>query len=1016
MYDRRYFAIALAFSFSLRLKEPPTPMSAPENTTTSPENTAAAALAKQYKATLCLPQTTFPMRAGAITREPELQAQWAAQRIYEQVMHRRRHAPKFVLHDGPPYLSSDKIHIGTALNKILKDIVTRYKSAQGFYSPYVPGYDGHGLPIEAAVEKSIKGGRKSVTPLELREKCRAFAKANVTGQETNFKRLGVWGNWGEPYLTIDGSFEATQIRLFAEMYEKGFVYKGLKPVYWCPVSETALAEAEIEYADHVSHSIYVKFALPDTVKAFGEALPEAVALQLLNASLLIWTTTPWTLPSNVAIAVNPSINYVVLQKTNTGEKLVVAEALKDNLLQILIADVESNGWEQLGASFEGRLLEGLNARHPFIGRKSVVLLGEHVTTEAGTGLVHTAPGHGPDDFVCVQKYNRSGVMPEALPILSPIDSQGRMTHETWLPESLKGQFYEQGNGRVIDLLKTANALLFHKPFTHSYPHSWRSHAPVIFRATEQWFINMDGFRKEALQAVDETDWVPKRGKNRIYSMVEGRLEWCVSRQRIWGVPIPAFYCNDCGKVHLSKATTEKVAERFKLESSDAWVKYTANELLGEDYRCECGSASFRKEEDIMDVWFDSGVTHTAVVEARKEELGELPVELYLEGSDQHRGWFQSSLLTSVMLRGKAPYKTVLTHGFVLDENGRKMSKSLGNVIDPNTVMKQFGADVLRLWVASVDYSGDVRIGDNTLKQLADIYRKIRNTARFMLGNLHGFDPAQHSVPYKDLDSLDRYVLHRLQNVVQAITDAFDKYEFYRFYQVLQNFCVVELSSLYFDVVKDILYCNAENDLRRRAVQTVLYEALSVLTRLIVPVMPHLAEDIWHYWPQEQRSTFGEGDVPTSILLSPWPQVKEPWLLNETQRLQFESLLSLREKINLALEEARSNDKIGSALEARVCIQPLAEEWAFLKDVPQSTLETLFLISQVELLPADASEEALAALDEAALGAYEEGDDLRLWALPPAGDKCQRCWKFTPEVGTHAEHEGLCTRCHSAVVA
>jgi isoleucyl-tRNA synthetase len=978
-----------------------------------PDSTPTAVLS--YKDSLSLPQTSFPMRAGAATREPELQAQWESSQLYQQAMARRDKSKRFVLHDGPPYLSSDKIHIGTALNKILKDIVTRYQYLQGNYTPYVPGYDGHGLPIESAVEKGIKGGRTTITPLELRQRCRDFALSNLKGQETNFKRLGVWGNWEQPYLTIDGHFEATQIRLFAQMAAKGHVYKGLKTVYWCPVSETALAEAEIEYADHESHSIYVGFELPSTQKAFGTALSDEQVKLLSGAKLLIWTTTPWTLAANVAIAANPELTYLVMQHPLTGDRIVVAQELKEAVLkapQTEAMNVTATTWQELG-TLKGSDLEGLVAKHPFIERPSYVLLGEHVTAESGTGLVHTAPGHGPDDFVIVQAYNRSKVMSQEIPVFCPVDGKGKMIDTMGMPCNWVGQFYEKVNPLVIQTLREKKALYSASQYVHSYPHSWRSHAPVIFRATEQWFINVEGFRPEALKAIEATAWIPARGEKRIASMVEGRGEWCISRQREWGVPIPAFYCQNCGALHISEEAVALVANVFEAETSDAWAQYSADDFLKEQIACsECGHRHFEKESDVMDVWFDSGVTHTAVVEARSEELGHLPVDLYLEGSDQHRGWFQSSLLTSVMLRNAAPYKAVLTHGFVLDEQGRKMSKSLGNVIDPNSVMKDYGADVLRLWVASVDYSTDVRIGQGTLKQLADIYRKIRNTARFLLGNLAGFDPHTEGQPLDSLSDLDRYVLHRLQVVTQQITEAFDQYEFYRFYQLLQNFCVVELSSLYFDVVKDILYCNAKTDPTRLGVQTVLYEVLSVLARVIIPVMPHLAEDIWSHWPEAQRPRFGQAQAPSSILLSDWPDLPSDWELPPETLHRFESLLVLRDKVNLALEDARSQDRVGSALEAQVRILPMGEEWAFLNTASMDELETLCLTSQVEV--ATAQEAEAFETSDRLLAQTEESGELAIYILKAEGSKCERCWKYKSSVGSHSNHTGLCTRCHEAV--
>jgi isoleucyl-tRNA synthetase len=999
-------------------------------TTPSPPETP------NYKQTLQLPETTFPMRAGATVREPEIQAFWEEHDVYKQVLAQRSISKKFILHDGPPYLSSENIHIGTALNKILKDIVIRFKNLQGFYTPYVPGYDGHGLPIEAAVEKKIKGGRKAVSPLELREKCRAFAHGNLKGQETNFKRLGISGHWESPYLTIDADFEARQIELFAEMVKKGYVYKGLKPVHWCPVSESAMAEAEIEYADVESHSIHVLFPLKTLEKAYGNPLSPEQSTLLTDASILIWTTTPWTLPSNVALAVHPAFEYTVLQTEAFGKIVVATDRLEpvENLLKQIRSPIK------LG-TLKGTDLAGLQANHPFTeGKKSVVLNALFVTLDAGTGIVHIAPGHGPDDFQAVQSLNREHLQHAPLPILSPIDGRGVFMVEPFVPEAVQGQFYEKANWVILDILKAQNALVHHYLFTHSYPHSWRAKTPVIFRATEQWFINVNAFRETALAEIKTVQWIPERGQTRISTMVANRAEWCISRQRLWGVPIPAFYTPD-GQTHLTPEITALVAQLFREETSDAWVKYPTPETLIPRLQAilptwetlparqktgfsvqqlEAALApllahpldTLRKEEDVMDVWFDSGVTHTTVVEARKELLGDLPAELYLEGSDQHRGWFQSSLLTSVMLNEKAPYKAVLTHGFVLDENGRKMSKSLGNVVDPNTVMKEYGADVLRLWVASVDFTNDVRIGKGALKQLADIYRKIRNTLRFLLGNLAGFNPATDAVPYETLSSLDKYVLHRVALVSEKITQAFAAYEFHKFYQLVQNLCVVELSSLYFDIVKDILYCNAKTDTVRLGVQTVLYEVLLVLSRLIIPVMPHLAEDLWSHWSENQRPNFGFEKPPVSILMAPWPEIPTQWKLAEADAKAFEALLSLRETVNVALEDARSKDLIGSALEAAIIIQPLSADWDFLSGMQEAELETLFLVSQVHLQQ-DADPKAVFGR-YAVLAEQEVEGEYRVFAVQAAGKKCDRCWQYCETVGQFADHPTICHRCHQAV--
>lgn len=943
-----------------------------------------------YKATLNLPQTDFKMKAGAATREPELEAFWEENHLYETVQASRPKTRRFLLHDGPPYLSSDKIHIGTALNKILKDIVTKYKTQQGFYSPFVPGYDGHGLPIENAVVKSIKGGRAAISQFELRKRCREFALSNLKGQELNFKRLGVWGNWEQPYITINGPFEATQIRLFWKMYEKGYVYKGLKSVYWCISCETALADAEVEYADHTSKSIYVRFPAGKTTPS---GLPEAIAQNWSNTAFVIWTTTPWTIPANLGLALNAEMEYVFLQTAEWGT-LILAEALLEDFLQKTgLADTT------ILHKTTGEALQNIPAKHPLFDRLSPTVLGDHVTAEAGTGVVHTAPGHGQEDFALGQRCN--------LGILSPVNAKGVYTPEAG--EAFAGlHIVKDGNTSVIQALKDAHALIGLDEIRHSYPHCWRCHNPVIFRATEQWFVDIDQFRDKTLAEIKKVQWIPERGEHRITSMVENRLDWCISRQRVWGVPIPVFYCTHCQEPLINETIIERVACRFEQETSDAWWQHDAQTLLGETFSCaKCQHTEFTKEMDIMDVWFDSGITHTAVVEARSEELGDLPVDLYLEGSDQHRGWFQSSLLTSVAVRGESPYKSVLTHGFVLDQEGRKMSKSLGNVVNPQDVIQQLGADVLRLWVASVDYTNDVRIGKETLSQLAEVYRKVRNTIRFILGNLHGFDARTQAVPDAQLSRLDHYILHRLQEIVASLTEAFDQYEFHRYYQVLQNFCVIELSALYFDVTKDILYTTRRDAPERLGVQTVLYELLSALTPMLVPVMPHLAEDIWLNIPTEHKPNFALSEPPLSILMAPWPQVRSEWVSDQLES-EFKQLLKIKEAVNLALEKPRSEGVIGSSLEARVMLKPTTEAMrTLLSSISTSELATLLVVSAVEVVTETPAQ---------AFGISEgpPKTDVTVYADKAQGEKCVRCWKYLASVGQFPQHPELCQPCVEAV--
>ncbi len=933
-----------------------------------------------------LPKTEFPMKANSTVREPEFQRMWDEEKIYEQNLANRDKAEKFVLHDGPPYLSAGKIHMGHALNKTLKDIVTKYKAQQGFYSPYVPGYDSHGLPIENAVLKDVKGGKAAFTPLELRRKCKEFALSNLKGQEINFRRLGVWGDWAHPYVTLDPKFEAAQLRVFGKMSQAGYLYKGLKPVYWCANCETALAEAEVEYADHTSESVFVKFAMTKESRAkLPVQLPEGQ-----EVSFVIWTTTPWTLPANLGIAVHPQFEYHFLQTPNQGI-LVVADALKD---AFLAAVGESNGWNNGDvkslAKIEGAKLERLEGQHPFVDRTSLVILGDHVTAEAGTGCVHTAPGHGLEDFEVGGRYK--------LGVLSPVDNRGFFTEEGG---KFAGQRYNKANESIIETLKESGNLVFHSPYKHSYPHCWRCKKPLIYRATEQWFASVDGFRKQALAAIDTVAWHPASGRNRIYTMIENRSDWCISRQRSWGVPIPVFYCTGCRKPLLSKESVEAVASVVETEGSDAWWEHDAEHFLKGKFKCECGGTSFEKETDIMDVWFDSGVTHASVVDLRPELRGS-PCELYLEGSDQHRGWFQSSLLTSVAVHGRAPYKTVLTHGFIVDESGRKMSKSLGNMVEPEEVIKQYGADVLRLWVASVNYTDDVPIGKNLLAQLAEVYRKLRNTARYLLGNLHDFDPAKDAVSYDQLTKLDAYILHKLQEITAEITEDFDRFEFFKYYQLLQNFCVVDLSSFYFDIVKDRLYTGGKKSVNRRAVQTVLAELLSTLVRVLVPVTPHLAEDIWQHMPESMRGK------QKSVLLTDFPKPNKSYLKPELDEF-WSDIIKVRSVVNKALESARAARKFGSSLESKVLLSLENKDMHQKLNSLGRELNGIFITSQVEIVD-DLSKyagEPLAQLSE---------DGVSVVVLSADGTKCPRCWKFAVDIGKNGEFQELCAACAEALIS
>jgi isoleucyl-tRNA synthetase len=943
-----------------------------------------------YKDTVNLPKTKFDMRANAVKREPELQKFWAEQQIYTRLS-QNNPGEIFILHDGPPY-ANGSLHIGHALNKILKDIINKYQLLQGRKVRYVPGWDCHGLPIELKVLQNMKQEeRQKLTPLTLRYKARDFALKTVDEQREGFKRYAVWGEWDNPYLTLKPEYEAAQIGVFGQMVLKGYIYRGLKPVHWSPSSKTALAEAELEYPEgHTSRSLYAAFV----VTHLSEAVKESLERFLPNLSVAIWTTTPWTIPANLGVSVNPDLTYAAVQVGEEEKYLIVAA----DLVERLSATLDKN--LQVQATVSGKDLEYSTYKHPLFDRESpVVIGGDYVTTESGTGLVHTAPGHGQEDYLVGQRYE--------LPILSPVDADGNFTEEA-------GQFaglnvLGEGNTAVINALADVGALLKEEPYVHKYPYDWRTKKPTIYRATEQWFASVEGFREEALSAIASVNWIPSQGENRITAMVGDRSDWCISRQRSWGVPIPVFYDEETGEPLLNEETIAHVQAIVAEKGSDAWWELSVEELLPESYRHN--GKSYRKGTDTMDVWFDSGSSWGGVLKER-EEL-RYPADIYLEGSDQHRGWFQSSLLTSVATNGCAPYKTVLTHGFTLDEQGRKMSKSLGNVIDPAIVIEggknqkeepPYGADVLRLWASSVDYSTDVPISKNILKQMGDVRNKIRNTARFLLGNLHDFDPAKDAVPYEQLPELDRYMLHRMTEVFGEVKEAFENYQFFRFFQVVQNFCVVDLSNFYLDIAKDRLYISAPNALRRRSCQTVLAVAVENLAKAIAPVLCHTAEDIWQYlpYPTPYKSVFEAG----------WVKLEAGWHHPElTERWQL--LRQIRTEVNKVLEQARAEKMIGSSLEAKVLlsvsdIEKRQQLQAFNPETGNKVdeLRYLFLSSQVELLD---SPEALRDIQ------YNSQDDaLGVGVVKAEGEKCDRCWNYSIHVGKLAEHPLLCERCVAAL--
>ncbi|MGM9957063.1 MAG: isoleucine--tRNA ligase, partial [Peribacillus sp.] len=858
----------------------------------------------EYKDTLLMPKTEFPMRGNLPKREPEIQEKWKEMDIYKKVQEHTEGRPLFILHDGPPYANGD-IHMGHALNKVLKDFIVRFKSMSGYHAPYVPGWDTHGLPIETALTK--KGvNRKEMSVAEFRKLCEEYAYVQINNQREQFKRIGVRGDWDNPYITLKPEYEAQQIKVFGEMAKKGYIYKGKKPVYWSPSSESALAEAEIEYQDKRSASIYVAFEVTDGKGVIDEGV-----------KIIIWTTTPWTIPANLGISLHPQLNYVVVAVEN--EKYLVAEALLESVKETL-------GWENptIVKTVKGSELDRAVAKHPLYDRESLVMLGEHVTTEAGTGCVHTAPGHGEDDFIIGQKYG--------LDVLCPVDEKGVMTEEAG---EFAGLFYDKANKAISEKLTEVGALLNLTFITHSFPHDWRTKKPTIFRATAQWFASIKDFRDDLLKAVEETKWVPAWGETRLFNMVRDRGDWCISRQRAWGVPIPVFYAEN-GEPIITDETINHISELFREHGSNIWFEKEAKDLLPQGFTHE-GSPNgiFTKETDIMDVWFDSGSSHQAVLEER-EEL-QRPADLYLEGSDQYRGWFNSSLSTGVAVTGKAPYKGVLSHGFALDGEGRKMSKSIGNVVLPSKVMNQLGADILRLWVASVDYQSDVRVSDPILKQVSEVYRKIRNTFRFLLGNLDGFNPETDKVAVEDLREVDQYMLVRLNKLITQSKQGYENYEFATIYNMVNNFCTQDLSSFYLDYAKDILYCEAPNGKDRLAIQTVLYESLISLTKLVSPILSHTADEVWTFIPGVTEESVQLTLMPEEISVDNAEAIEEKWT----------AFMHVRDNVLKALEEARNQKVIGKSLNAKVTVY-VNEETRNLLDSIEESFEQLFIVSEFDI--------------------------------------------------------------------
>lgn len=925
-----------------------------------------------YSKTLNLPETEFPMRAGLPEREPEFLKYWEENKIYEKKQELHAGHKKFVLHDGPPY-ANGKIHMGTALNKILKDIIMKYKYAQGFDTPYVPGWDTHGMPIEHAAIKNLGLNRHELDTLVLRKECHDYALKWIDEQRTDFKRLGVLGDWDHPYITMTHDYEAVQIHVFGEMAKKGYIYKGKKAVYWCPHCETALAEAEIEYGEEKSPAIFVKMPL---VKDNG-MLPEAA--QGKPAYIVIWTTTPWTMPANVAIALHPDFEYAWVECE--GEILFMAKEMLEAVGKVCKKDLSN-----IIGTCKGKDMEYAECRHPFetIDRKSLVVLADYVTLEAGTGCVHTAPGHGADDFETGVRYN--------LPIICPVDGSGKLTAEAGA--DFAGMFVFDANVPIIKYLAGLNRLFGKENIRHQYAHCWRCKNPIIYRATEQWFASVDGFREEALNAIaNDVQWIPSWGEARIHNMVADRHDWCISRQRVWGVPIPIFYCEDCNEHLVNDDTINAVADLFAKEGSDAWWVHSAEEILPQGTKCpKCGGTHFRKESDIMDVWFDSGSSHAAVCKTRPELAW--PADMYLEGSDQHRGWFQSSLLTSVATEGKAPYRAVLTHGYVVDGEGRKMSKSVGNTVAPQEVIAQYGADIIRLWAASSDYKADIRISKEILKQLSEVYRKIRNTIRYILGNTNDFNYETDKVEFKDMLELDRWALMHMQLLKKEVSAAYESYDFHVLYHAIHNFCSVEMSSYYLDILKDRLYAYKADSFERRSAQTAMYEIMLDLVVMIAPVLSFTMEEVWQFMKKT-------ASMPESVFMMPWPECKEEYI-DEALESKWDNFIEIRSEITRVLEGARRAKTIGHSLDAKVELHATGEALAILRSV-EGDLATLLIVSQAKLV------EGLAGGVEAT-----GREDLKVTVQAAEGEKCERCWIYSDTVGKDAEHPTVCARCAAAL--
>ncbi len=955
----------------------------------------------KYDNTLNLLKTPFGMRASLPTKEPQMLQRWDEYGLYNKMVDANEGKPIFLLHDGPPYANAD-IHMGTAMNKVLKDIIVRYKNMAGFKAPYVPGFDTHGLPIErralekvkndakkkakkAKKEQGVSGevpqnneaqvGRYGVSDYELREICGEFAKHFAQVQAGQFRRLGVLGDWEHPYLTLTPDFEATQIGVFGQMAKKGYIYKGLKPVYWCPVDRTALAEAEIEYEDESVDSIYVAFQVDKDNGALVKA-----DISPKDTYFIIWTTTTWTLPGNIAICLGPRFEYVAV-KVGARNYIVAKELLEQSMQACGIADYE------VVAQFKGEELENIEAKHCYLERTSRVILGEHVTLESGTGCVHTAPGHGVEDYeVCVRFY------PD-LPIIVPVDDDGVLTQEAGRFEGLS--VFKAGEV-IQNYLQETGHLVGVQSIVHSYPHCWRCRTPIIFRATQQWFCSVDGFKEKTYDAVNSVKWIPEWGRERMLGMVRDRADWCISRQRLWGVPIPVFYCDTCGKYTINDTSISVVQALFAKEGSNAWFKYSAQEILPEDFTCEhCGAAveHMTKEKDTMDVWFDSGTSHFSVLgENSKWKDHPWPADLYIEGSDQFRGWFQSSLLTAVAVKEKAPYKSVVSCGWVVDGEGRKMSKSLGNGIAPEEIIKEYGADIVRLWVAASDYQVDMRISKDILKQLSEAYRKIRNTARFILGNISDFCPDTDVVQDSELTELDRWALSELDKLLIIAQQGYDNYDFHRVYHNIHRFCVVEMSNFYLDIIKDRLYITLKEGKLRRAAQTVMFKILMAVTQLLTPILSFTSQEIWEFVPEfsGKKKYAVMHDIPKA----------GQYTLPASEQEKWDKIIAINSDVKKALESARAEKMIGSSLEAAVVLSCEDELFSFVKGVlPQ--LADIFIVSQV-------------LLEREGVGEAGEVEGLKVLVRAAEGEKCERCWQYRTDVGADENHTTICARCAEVI--